>query len=207
MRGVMTLAEKFIFIVDHTPRALLAMVLFVAGGACAMPVLERRIGWLMASADWFARLITSVLRRKPSVPALALFIFCFNGTAMFVYMMTGLIPGAPFVVAFLTGLNVALGAVLARARMPAPPSTAPRPSSAVRVCATLTFLLELPSFWYTIAMGSALHPSVLGLIQGQPVAPLLVPMEAYATVILPVLAVSAAVEAYAVRSTLHFPEA
>ena len=79
-------------------------------------------------------------------------------------------------------------------------ASARRMPLSVRLCATLTFILELPCFWYALAMGWTLQINLVDLWRGTDAAPVRERIAAYVIVILPVLAVSALAEAYAVSS-------
>ncbi len=185
------------FILSLTPEALLATALFFIGAGLAPLVMARRIESLLSFPRWMMQLLRAILERKPSTPTLAALIFGFNGTAIFLYMLSGVVPGIPYVIALGTGLNVALAGLLAReAPRPGGPRSGPLPIS-VRICMALTFILELPCFWYSMAMGFTM-PTVILLFQGGDPAGIGRRIHAYLTVILPILAVSAAVEAYAV---------
>jgi len=194
----MHLSESALFVIRHTPEAAGAALLFGAGALASLPVLRRRVGWLLVLPRWFARLVARVLAARVSHIGLAGIIFGFNGSAMSVYMLSGLVPGLPAAIAFATGLNVALAAMLGAAGSLERPAQ-PLPTSG-RVCAALTFLLELPCFWYSIGMGWSLRVNVLDLWRGAGWKALVEPVRAYVVVILPILAVSALVESHAVSS-------
>ena len=185
------------FVLQHTVTAVSMALLFVAGAACAFPVMRYGIRPLLAAPRWFAEMLGKVLAAKPSIPYLALFIFSFNGSAIFLYMLTGLVPWLPAVVVFFAGLNVVLAGMLGRQPITADRVAKPLPAL-VRLCAILTFLLELPSLWYAMAMGWVMEVTVLDLLHGAALDPVRRRVLAYLIVILPLLAVSALAEAYAV---------
>ncbi len=196
------------FLLHHTLYAGLAAALFAAGTACATPVYQRRMERLLAFPRWVALKLRGIREKKPSVPALGLFIFAFNGVAMLVYMLLGIIPGLAAVITFFTGLNVILIGLLARETPwndetprliePEPQSRGRAPPISVRICGVLTLLLELPSFWYTMGMTLWMTPGPLAMWRSADWSPVAQRVTAYLTVILPILFVSAMVEAYAV---------
>ena len=196
--AAMSYAEYIQFVLAHTMTAVSMALLFGAGAACAVPVLRYRIRVLLLTPEWFAGTLSKILATRPSIPRLAVFIFLFNGSAIFLYMLTGLAPGLPAVVVFMAGLNVVAAGMLERQPLGADRPSGPLPV-AVRVCALLTFMLELPCLWYAMALGWTATPSLLGALRGADLAPLRTRVLAYLLVILPALAVSAAVEAYAVN--------
>ena len=77
---------------------------------------------------------------------------------------------------------------------------APRrmPPISVRICGLLTLLLELPCFWYTMGMTLWMTPGLFAMWRSADWSPIAQRVTAYLTVILPILFVSAMVEAYAV---------
>jgi hypothetical protein len=185
------------FILSQTLEAVLAAALFFIGAGMAPIVYSRRIESLLSFPRWMMRKLHGIIESGPSILRLATFIFAFNGTAMFVYMMTGLVPGAPYVIAWGTGLNVALAGLLAREEPNAPQAPPAFMPVSVRACMILTFLLELPCFGYAMAMGFTM-PTAISLFHESDPGGIWLRIRAYLAVILPILAVSATVESYAV---------
>jgi len=196
------------FLLHHSLCAGAAAVLFLAGMACATPVYQRRMEGLLSFPRWVARKLRGIRERKPSVPALGLFIFAFNGVAMLVYMLLGIIPGLAAVISFFTGMNIILIGLLAREMPsddagprlfePEPQSRRRVPPISVRFCGLLTLLLELPCFWFTMGMTIWMKPGLLAMWRSADGSPIAQRVIAYLTIILPILFVSAMVEAYAV---------
>jgi len=195
MAGMIRSAE---FLLHHTLYAGAAAVLFAAGMACATPVYQRRIERLLAFPRWVARILSQLRQRKPSVPSLGLFIFAFNGVAMLVYMLLGIIPGLAAVISFFTGLNIILIGLLARETPSDDAAPHRAPPISVRLCGLLTLLLELPCFWYTMGMTLWMAPGPLAMWRSADWSPIAQRVTAYLTIILPILFVSAMAEAYAV---------
>jgi len=184
--------------------------LFGAGMLLAIPVHRRRIGALLALPRFFARMLHRILKRNPSTVYLATFIFLFNGTAIFLYMLSGVAPRLPAVVAFFTGLNVALTSIMAqkelpRIRQPAADDEAAANAFSVtaQLGAALTFVLELPCLWFALAMGMSISPSLAGILRGEDTGPLRERVLVYVMIILPALAISALAEAHAVCSAFR----
>ena len=197
----MTFLESTEFILAHTGTALAMALIFGAGAVFSLPVLRWQVGPLLFFPRWFAGRIERILTGAPSRIRLALFIFSFNSSAILLYMLTGLVYGVPALVAFLTGLNVALAALLSDARTLSGKTMRPLSRSA-RACAALTFCLELPCFWYAMAMGWAMETRILDIWRDA--AALQSARDrviAYVIVIVPILAISALAEAHAVLSS------
>lgn len=189
------------FVFDHTPQAVLMAGLFALGGAASWAALRWRVEALLAAPRFFARLLTGLLARRPGWPILALVIFTYNATAIFLYMLTGVIPWGAHAVTFLTGFSVVAAGVLAREMLP-PPAAPPILSPMAQICGLLTFLLELPCFWYAMAMGSTISPPLWDMIASRSAAPLTPCVTAYLLVIVPTLTLSAAAEGYAIACSL-----
>ncbi len=198
----MTWHESMRMVLEHTRPAFGMAMFFGAGVVFAFPAFRRHWAPLLAIPRWFAGRLERIMRRNPSRLGLAVFIFLFNGSIIFLYMLTGLVPGAPLLVAFLTGMNVALAALLGKGRVSPETFDRPLPFSA-RLCAVLTFCLELPCFWYAMALGWTIKTTLVDVFQGVEIADVQVRVLAYRRVILPLLAVSAVAEAHAVVTALR----
>ena len=192
----------------HWQTALGAAALFGLGLALSLPVSLLRLKF----AEWLpVHVLRAVLRLmgpRPGLARLTAVIWTFNAVAMFVYMAGGFHPLLPTVFAVWTGLNI--GLLLARERrgerdtfrrLARPPGDwTPSPLLAL-VCGVLVLVLELPSFWYAIAMGISMGRHVQG---GADYLAELGPRAwAYVRLIVPVLLVSAAAEAVAVRAGMQ----
>jgi len=144
---------------------------------------------------------------------LAAFIFAFNGVAMFVYLLLGLIPFMPAVMAFWAGMNIAV--VMLRSGQEALPPAPAEDSVTIgeggaggagqaltAICMALTLCLELPCFWFTIGMAQGMDYWAGTVMAPEHLADLRMRVMTYAQVVLPLLGVSALAEAYAVRRPL-----
>jgi hypothetical protein len=182
------------------------------GAGSAVFVVRGDVRFLIAFPVWLLRKLMRYLRGGPAVAEVFLVIFLFNGTAMFVYLMSGAIPFLPHAIVFMTGMNVAVaglksGEILGEEEK-APEGEIDRVVTDTRnglavldplsaVCSLLVVLLELPCFWFTMALSAA--PGFVGEMRPR--------IMAYVSVILPLLAVSALAEAYAVtRPFAEHPE-
>jgi len=194
--------ESLKLILHHTRLAAGMAFVFGAGAVFSLPVLQWQIKPLMYFPRKFAHLIERIVSAHLHRFRLAIFIFLFNGMAIFLYMLTGLIPGVPVAVTFLTGLNVALASFLGRRKVLQSSQPAALSASA-RICAILTFLLELPCFWYAMALGWTIKTRLPDLFTGENLASTKERVLAYALVILPLLGISALAEAHAVVSSLR----
>lgn len=199
----MSLLENVTFILGHTWGAAAAALFFAAGAACAIPVLRHRVRFLMATASRFLKILRHIYDTRPSTFFLGLFIFVWNGTIIGISMLTGLVPWLPVIMVFILGLNVMLTSILGQKAFQGEHLKLWRPSLFGRACAILTFLLELPCLWFSIAMGLSMEANLLEVFRGEGVEDIRKRVAAYVIVILPLLLISALAEAYAVNQSLR----
>ena len=190
---------------DHLRLAGHAALLFAAGLFAAWPIVHYRLRGPARLPLAIFRLVLGLMGRSPSIARMAAVIFCFNTSAIFLYMSTGFHPLLPKVLCVWTGLNVGLIAGAARlgeSRGPGRPGadqwTPPR--GLTLLCGLLVLLLELPAFWFSIAMGISMGHAVQS--GGSPyLGALAVRAGAYFALVAPALLVSALAEAVAVRGS------
>jgi hypothetical protein len=214
---------SFVF-VQHFGLACEAALLFLVGVLLAFPVVKLgspRLTWLPLI---LFRMVRRMLGTHPGMTRLWSLIFGFNGTVMLLYMASGVHPGIPAAISILTGYNIAVILLLAGeledldalAVSPASgwtpgkwvagicglavsPVSGWKPGKWVAgICGLAVLLLELPCFWYSIAMGIRLGQAI---VAGQTsyVEGITVRLHAYVLLILPTLLVSAVCEAIAIR--------
>lgn len=196
--------ENFKFlIIDHFPLACEAFLWFFGGALLVIPSSRWKRNFCESTCRGILNLIKWLFGRDPGFFRTATTIFLFNGSAMLIYMSLGVRPEIPKLIASITGFTIALcfsmpreeGTILEINR---PGFQQWLPSSYLTaICGILTVLLELPSFWYTIAMGISLGEEVLRspysyLVEHQ------LRVSVYSTTVLPVLFVSAICETVAI---------
>ncbi len=188
----------------HFRLAVHGALLFTVGLFLSWPVIHYRLEALARLPLALLRFAIRMMGTSPSIARTAGVIFCFNSLAIFVYMASGFHPLLPKIFAIWTGMNIGTIVGLARrevdllqAGRPSPRQWLP-PSPLTAVCGVLVLVLELPCFWFSIAMG-------IGMGQGVQAGTaryfdaLAVRAQTYALVVLPVLALSAVAEAIAIR--------
>ena len=209
---------------DHWKLAMVAAAAFFGGLASAGVVVRAHLHGLMRFPLWVMSALMRFLWAFPNYFAIFLLIFLFNSGAMCVYMLTGILPVLPHIVCFMTGMNIGIvvlaGSVAAGQRLaesagggavpPEGSGAAGVPAGSTAgggcfrvVCFLIVVLLELPAFWFAIAMGTSIgrwwHDADPGGALG---AAVLERLRAYAAVIVPILAVSGAVESVGVLAGL-----
>ncbi len=200
---------SFVF-VQHFGLACGAALLFLVGVLLAFPVVKHgstRLTWLPLI---LFRLVRRMLGTHPGMTRLWSLIFGFNGTVMLLYMASGVHPGFPAAISLLTGYNIAVILLVAGETgdldgLAVSPASRWKPGGWVAgLCGLAVILLELPCFWYSIAMGIRLGQEIVAgqtsYVQG-----IATRLHAYAFLILPVLLVSAVCEAIAIRGMAASP--
>ena len=202
---------SFIF-VQHSGLAMGAALLFLVGALLAIPVVKRGSTILTWLPVFLFRMVGRILGRQPSVTRLWSVIFGFNGTVMLLYMASGIHPAIPAFVSMVTGYNIAAILLLTGqgqsrefGELAVSPGHGWVPARwAAGLCGLAVLILELPCFWYSIAMGMRLGQEIAAAettyVQG--IAPRI---HAYVAVILPALLVSAVCEAIAIRGMSVLP--
>jgi hypothetical protein len=189
----MTYADAIKLIAGEFWGAVGMMLLFFAGMLLAIPVQRSNIKPLIWLPRKLARMLLRILHQRPGIVRMAAFIFLFNVNAIFLYMLTGVIPYAPAIMAVWVGLNVSLASVIAQKFLPRPDPEAQELPWTARIGALLTFALELPCLWFALALGQS--------ILANPAIDLKARCMAYWMVLAPILLVSAIAEAHAICST------
>jgi len=193
-------------VVEHFRLALDAMLLFAVGLFLAWPAVRYNLRWVLALPIWVLRNVVRVMGPQPSLVRTAGVIFSFNAVAIFIYMASGYWALLPKVFGIWTGMNVAIMAAIAgqgtgsiRFFVPSGTQWVP-PRGMGAACGLIVIMLELPCFWYAVAMGMSLGSRSEG---GMPayLAELKIRSLAYCKLIVPLLLVSAAAEAVAIRGT------
>ncbi|MDP6438330.1 MAG: stage II sporulation protein M [Candidatus Brocadiia bacterium] len=195
-------------LLGHWRPAAQAAALFGLGLAVSLPLARLRVRaleWLPIQA---LKLVLRLMGPRPGLARMTAVIWGFNATAIFIYMASGFQPLLPKVFALWTGMNI--GLVLAASRregedvlwgLERPRDGWVPPTWVAAACGMLVVLLELPCFWYAIAMGVTLGRDVQAG-EGYYLAALGVRGWAYARLIVPALLVSAAAESVAIRAGL-----
>ena len=191
---------------QHLRLAVHGALLFAAGLFASWPVIRYRLTAVAWLPEQTFRLVLRLLGPRPSIPRVAGVIFAFNSAVMFLQMASGYHPFLPKVLGIWTGLNVGImGAASAREGIQPDALGAPEggwipPRLATLLCGLAVLALELPSYWFALAMGISLGHSVQGgAAYGSALAQRAL---AYVTVILPALLTSAVAESIAIRGSV-----
>jgi hypothetical protein len=193
----------FLFI-DHFVPAGKAALCFFAGALAVIPVVKLNRSACEIASSWLLRTLSKLFGRHPGPLRTVLTIFLFNGTAIFVYMSLGINPIVPKLIAVLTGFTIALCFSLPRhleGMIEFPIRRAddwvPAPFLTI-ACGIATALLELPCFFFSIGMGITLGKEVMSH-QTTYLSGLETRAMVYASIVLPLLFLSAICETIAIR--------
>ncbi len=85
---------------------LFSMVLFFIGYTLAPMIYFKNIKTLLAYPLWIARKLDKLANKEWKFVLLFLFIFGINAFSLFVDLLSGKVPGLPFIFAIWTGLNI-----------------------------------------------------------------------------------------------------
>ncbi len=203
---------------EHLGPAGIAALVFFVGLGSAWIVVRYRLDFLARFPLWLLGKVSSLFNRHPHVGFMFLFIFLFNGTVMFFYMLSGVVVGLPAAIDFLIGMNIGIVGLRGEEwsfgggerRIAATPGArdglGKKSGYLLAACFITVACIELPCLWFSIAMGNSimsLHTDVgISQLWQESVIPRMV---AYATIILPLLAVSALAEAIGLKVALSSP--
>ncbi|MBN1653941.1 MAG: stage II sporulation protein M [Deltaproteobacteria bacterium] len=198
-------AVEYLF-VDHFLSACVAALYFLFGAVAVLPMMRFNREGCRQAAEWILRALARLFGPKPGLLRIAFTIFLYNGAVMFLYMSLGVHPLLPKLVAVLTGFVLALCFSLPQEAQGllgfssvGPSDWVPAPRLAI-LCGAATVLIELPCFFYSIAMGITLGQDLIGGNPGY-LSGLITRAEVYLIVVLPLLLLSAVCETVAIRGS------
>lgn len=195
-------SARFLFVL-HRGEAWEATLLAAAGSLLAIPVARFRVAGLLALPLFLFRLARRVVGENANL-RMAASIFAFNGTVLFLYMASGVRPVLPAAIAFLTGFNltailIAAGDERSGSLHPEAPAGAWVPGRRLTAfCGLAVLALELPCFFFSVAMGIRLGAEVQEGLTTY-LSGLAPRAAAYGRIVLPLLFVSALCETVAIR--------
>ena len=188
----------------HFRLAIHAALLFAVGLFVAWPVVRYRL----TGVAWLPRRIFDFvvwcIGPSPSLPRIAAVIFLFNATVMLLQMVSGFHSFLPRVLGIWTGMNVGIMSAFPGRAGEMVRDAAGRgegwmpPRGLTLACSLLVILLELPCYFYALAMGMRLGHLVQGT-EATYLETLWPRLIAYGMVVAPALLASAAAEAVSIR--------
>ncbi len=170
----------------------------------AWPVVRYRLTGVAWLPRRIFRLVVRLMGPRPTLFRMALVIFLFNSIVMFLQMAAGFHSFVPKVLCIWTGMNVGVMMGFAGESAGMIRQAARRregfipPPALTLVCSLLVMLLELPCYFYALAMGMKLGHTVQGG-QAAYAAALEPRAVAYLLFLAPALFVSALAESVSIR--------
>jgi len=194
------------FVLQHFRLATHAALLFAAGLFASWPVAHYRLRWAAWLPERITRFVLLLIGPRPSILRMTGVIFAFNSTVMFLQMASGYHPFFPKLLGVWTGLNVGI-MTAASARKGIQPDVLGVPEGGwipprllTLLCGVAVLALELPSYWFALAMGMSLGHNVQAAEVSYGDA-LLRRAAAYLAIIVPALLLSAIAESTAIRGS------
>jgi hypothetical protein len=193
--------------------AWLALLIFFAGFCFSYPVDHFKIKLFLWFPRKFMQVMAYVINPKAGFGRIFIVIFLFNSISIMLYMLSGIFVVFPFLITFLTGMNIGLTVFI-------PPRSigAGIDIGEIRLVnnvvmmmlfSTLVIVLEILVFSVALGMGMSLALAVSAVSNSNPAAIdgasifiaelMALRLQAYFLICVPVLAVSAFMEASVIK--------
>lgn len=191
-----------------------ALLVFFAGFCSSYAVDHFKIRFLTWFPHWFLKKMSKYVNPKTGFIRIFLIIFLFNSISIALYMMSGLFVIFPFVIAFLTGMNIGL-TVFIPPKMTVEGYEMGHIHGAgklfkLMLFSTFVLVLEVITFSLALGMGMSLAVAMVSVSSAGPgasagaslfIAELLsLRLKTYLMFCLPILAVSAYLEASVIKA-------
>jgi len=190
-----------------------ALLIFFSGFCFSYGVDHFKIRFLTWFPHWFLKFMSRYVNPKASSLKIFMIIFLFNSISIAIYMISGLFVIFPYIIAFLTGMNIGLTvfipqkATIEGYEMGHPHGTGKM--FKMMFFSTLVMVLEIITFSLALGMGMSLGIAVAAVSVANPSASagatmflaelLSMRLRAYILFCVPVLAVSAYMEAGVIK--------
>ena len=190
-----------------------ALLIFFSGFCFSYAADHFKIRFLTWFPHWFLKFMSKYVNPKASSLKIFLVIFLFNSISIAVYMMSGLFVIFPYVIAFLTGMNIGL-TVFIPPKLSIEGYEMGHPHGAgkmfrMMVFSTFVLVFEIITFSLALGMGMSLGIAVAAVSTANPSAStgasmflaelLSMRLRTYILVCVPVLAASAYMETRVIK--------
>jgi hypothetical protein len=190
-----------------------ALLIFFSGFCFSYAADHFKIRFLTWFPHWFLIIMSKYVNPKASFLKIFLIIFLFNSISIAVYMMSGLFVILPYIIAFLTGMNIGLTVFIPpKANIEGYEMGHPHGAGKMfkmMVFSTCVLVLEIVTFSLALGMGMSLSIAVAAVSTANPSASpgasmflaelLSMRLRTYILICVPVLAVSAYMEARVIK--------
>jgi len=186
-----------------------AMLLFFSGFCSSYLVDRLDIKLLKKFPEWFLSIMARYVNSETSFIGIFLVIFLFNSISIYIYMSSGIFVVLPFIIAFITGMNVGLTVFIPPRHMAGRyhvrELTGPLQIIRFLFFSTAVLVLEVTVFSLALGMGMSFGVEAMYLPSAAEFSsPILIDLlaarsQAYLLVCVPLLAVSAYMEANIIK--------
>lgn len=201
--------EALYVLKDNIYYTWFAMLVFFMGFCCSWIVYDLNIKAFLWFPKWFIKVMSKVINPRSSFLNIVLVIFIFNSISIMLYMSSGLFIILPVIIAFLTGMNIGLTVFI-------PPDLSIEgyhikevrdPIKAFRMVlfSTLVLISEVLVFSMALGMGMSLGSAAATITSESMYSALFlsellsIRMQAYVALCVPILAISAIMEASIIK--------
>jgi hypothetical protein len=155
---------------------------------------------------WFLKFISRFADPSTGFLRIFLFIFLFNSISIAIYMSSGIFVILPFIIAFITGMNIGISVLIPQNKVnksfKPPKSVSGGKAFKIVLFSLLVLVLEVLAFALALGMGMSLAVSVASNYRFIYIVNiLLLKLESYLLVCVPVLAASAYLEAGVIKES------
>ena len=207
------MAEAVFVIKANLYFAWLALLIFFAGFCFSYPVNHFKMRIFLWFPRKFMKIMARFINPKASFARIFIVIFLFNSISIMLYMLSGLFICLPFLITFLTGMNIGLTVFI-------PPRSIDggvdigeihivNNMFLMMLFSTLVIVLEILVFSVALGMGMSLAMAVSAVSNSSPAAVEKISvyiaammsqyLQAYFLICVPVLAVSAFMESSVIK--------
>lgn len=201
--------EAIYIIKDNVYFTWFALLIFFAGFCSSYLVNYFNIKFLLWFPHWFIKVMSRYINPKSGFLKIFLIIFLFNSISIAFYMISGIFVIFPFIIAFLTGMNIGITIFIPpqvnvegyEARIPKGAGNVFK----IMIFSTLVLILEVITFSAALGMGMSLGVAIYA-VKALDVGSILfvykllaMRLNAYLLVCVPILAVSAYLEARVIK--------
>ncbi len=186
-----------------------ALLIFFMGFCCSYIVHELNLKAFLWFPAWFMKVLSRFVNPRAGFVRIFSVIFLFNSISIMIYMTSGLFVIFPFIIAFMTGLNVGLSVFI----MPGQniegyqirELKAPHKVARLVLFSTLVLILEVLCFSIALGMGMSLAAACASVTTANLTNTLVISelllmrWNAYIYICVPLLALSAFLEASVIK--------
>lgn len=182
-----------------------ALLLFIIGFCASFFVDHFDIKFIKAFPQWFMNAVIRYVNPQASFIRIFLFIFLFNSVSIMVYVSSGVFIILPFLITFLTGMNIGVTIFLPHPKgIDANPAADELHGGALKIAlfSMLVLLIEVLTFSLAMGMGMSLAVNAASNYKYTYVmTQLIIRLKEYMIICVPALFISAYLEATVIKGS------